>query len=188
MLKKIALSAALALTASACQPAGDEAANNAAGTDATGGTAAETNLPDANQQAAATGQPVHKVVPADQVSWGAGPPTLPAGAQAAVLHGDPSKDGMFVMRLKMPAGYAIPPHTHPKPEIVTVISGAFNVGMGNAADRGKAQRLASGSFFAFDPGLAHYAHVDEETVVQISSTGPWGIEYVNPADDPRKTQ
>ena len=186
MFRKIALAASLALIASACEQAGNEGGN------AAGAPAAETSQPQANEQTAAAGetgqQPAHKVVPADQVSWAAGPPSLPAGAQAAVLHGDPSKEGMFVMRLKMPPGYAIPPHTHPRPEIVTVISGTFNVGMGNAADRAKAQALAAGSFFAFDPGLAHYAHVAEETVVQISSTGPWGIEYVNPADDPRKKQ
>ena len=183
MLRKIALVASIALTASACEQAGNESSGSAAGANA-----AQGSEPHANGQAAASGQPAHKVIPADQVSWAAAPPSIPAGAQAAVLHGDPAKEGMFVMRLKMPSGYAIPPHTHPKPEIVTVISGTFNVGMGNAADRGKAQALRAGSFFAFDPGLAHYAHVQEETVVQISSTGPWGIEYVNPADDPRKKQ
>lgn len=155
------------------------------GGDAAGANAAQGSEPQGNGQAAASGQPTHKVVPADQVSWAAAPPSIPAGAQAAVLHGDPAKEGMFVMRLKMPSGYAIPPHTHPKPEIVTVISGAFSVGMGNVADRAKADALPAGSFFAFDPGLAHYAHVDEETVVQISSTGPWGIKYVNSADNPR---
>ena len=149
----------------------------------------ETNQAQPSQQAESDSepaqQPAHKIISADQVTWTAGPPTLPAGAQAAVLHGDPAKDGLFVLRLKLPAGYAIPPHTHPRPEIVTVVSGAFHVGMGDAADKAKAQRLAAGSFFAFDPGMAHYAHVEEETVVQISSTGPWGITYINPVDDPR---
>ena len=182
MFRKIAFAASVALMASACEQAGNEADN------AAGAPAAETNQPQGSDQATAGGQPAHNVVPADQVSWAAGPPSLPAGAQAALLHGDPSKEGLFVMRLKMPSGYAIPPHTHPRPEIVTIISGTFNVGMGNAADRAKAQALPAGSFFAFDPGLAHYAHVAEETVVQISSTGPWSIEYVNPADDPRKKQ
>jgi quercetin dioxygenase-like cupin family protein len=90
-----------------------------------------------------------------------------------------------VMRLKLPAGFRIDPHTHPKPEILTVISGAFHIGMGTIADPAKAQRLLAGGFFAFDPGLPHYAHVEVETVVQLSSTGPWTINYVNPADDPR---
>jgi hypothetical protein len=70
-----------------------------------------------------------------------------------------------------------------------VISGTFTLGMGEVADRNNAKPLPAGSFFAFAPGMAHYAFTDEETVVQINSTGPWGINYVNPKDDPRqKTQ
>jgi hypothetical protein len=67
---------------------------------------------------------------------------------------------------------------------VTIISGTFTLGMGNVADKSKAKPLPAGSFFAFEPGMAHYAFTDEETVVQINSTGPWGINYVNPKDDP----
>lgn len=131
-------------------------------------------------------KPVHAIIPADQIAWKAGPPSLDKGAQSAVLYGDPSKEGVFVMRLKLPAGFKIAPHSHPRPEIVTVISGAFHIGMGKEADPAKAHKLTPGGFFAFDPGLVHHAHVDEETVVQLSSTGPWTIDYVNPADDPRK--
>ncbi len=171
MMRKIALAVAVAMATSSCRQASNEA---------------EVNQPQTDQQADAAAQPAHTIVRADQVSWASGPPSLPTGAQAAILHGDPAKEGLFVMRLKLPAGFSIAPHTHPKPEIVTVISGAFNVGMGDVADKSGAQRLAAGSFFAFDPGMAHYAHVDEETVVQINSTGPWAITYVNPADDPRK--
>ncbi len=176
MVSKIAFAAAAALLVSACDRAADDGDANRAQADGA----------PANQAAAEpAGQPVHTIVPADQVSWSAGPPTLPAGAQAALLHGDPAKEGLFVMRLKLPGGYSIAPHTHPKPEIVTIVSGAFHVGMGEVADKSKAQRLPAGSFFAFDPGMAHYAHTEEETVVQISSTGPWGINYINAADDPR---
>ena len=130
--------------------------------------------------------PAHKIIKEGEVTWSAGPASLEAGAQSAVLYGDPAKEGVFVMRLKPPAGFKIAPHTHPRPEILTVLSGGFHIGMGKVADKTKAQRLTAGSFFAFDPGLAHYAHVEEETVVQLSSTGPWTINYVNPADDPRQ--
>lgn len=128
----------------------------------------------------------HSLMTPAQIKWGPAPSSLPPGAQAAVLYGDPGKEGMFVLRLRLPAGYKIPPHTHPKPEIVTVVSGAFHVGMGTKADPANARRLPPGSFFAFDPGMAHFAHVREATVVQLSSTGPWGITYVNKADDPRR--
>jgi quercetin dioxygenase-like cupin family protein len=131
----------------------------------------------------------HTMLGPQDVKWAKAPPSVPAGAEASVLYGDPGKDGLFVLRLKLPKGYAIPPHTHPQPEIVTVISGTFILGMGNVADKSSAKPLAAGSFFAFPPGMAHYAFTDEETVVQINSTGPWGINYVNPKDDPRqKTQ
>ncbi len=91
------------------------------------------------------------------------------------------------MRLKFPAGYKVAPHRHPVPEIVTVVSGTFHIGMGETSDASKAQPLPAGSFFAFKPKMEHFSSTNEETVIQISTTGPWGIEYVNPKDDPRQT-
>src|SRR5262245_61875713 len=90
----------------------------------------------------------HAIVGPGDIKWSPGPPSIPAGAEAAVLYGDPGKDGLFALRLKLPKGYALAPHTHPKPEVVTVISGTFRLGMGESADRSKAQPLAAGSFFA----------------------------------------
>ena len=128
----------------------------------------------------------HKLIAPQDIKWGPAPPSVPPGAQAAVLYGDPGKEDMFAFRLKMPKDYHIAPHTHPKPEIVTVISGAARLGMGTTADRGKAQVLPAGSFFALSPGSAHYFFADEDAVIQLNSTGPWGIDYVNAKDDPRK--
>src|SRR6516165_9265187 len=131
----------------------------------------------------------HKVVTPQELKWGPAPSSVPSGAQATVLYGDPSKEGMFAFRLKLPKGYHIAPHTHPKPEIVTVLSGTARLGMGTTADHDKAQGLPAGSFFALTPGSEHYFFADEDTVVQLNSTGPWAINYVNPKDDPRqKTQ
>ena len=131
----------------------------------------------------------HKVLGPDDVTWSPGPASLPKGAEVAVLYGDPSKEGLFAMRLKFPKGYQIPPHSHPKPEVVTVLSGIFRIGMGETADPGKAQALPAGGFFAFPAGMTHFAAAEEDTVVQLNSTGPWGVNYVNPKDDPRqKTQ
>lgn len=128
----------------------------------------------------------HVVLTPQAIKWGPAPASLPPGAQVAVLYGDPSKAGAFAMRIKAPKGFRIPPHSHPEPEIVTIVSGTFRLGMGEVADRSKTQALPAGSFFVFQPGMHHYAWTDEETVIQINSTGPWGIDYVNPADDPRK--
>jgi len=131
----------------------------------------------------------HKVISPEEIAWKPGPASIPPGAEAAVLYGDPTKEGLFALRLKLPSGYHIPPHTHPKPEVVTVISGTFRLGMGETADQGQAEPLPEGSFFALSPGMAHYAYADEDTVIQLNSTGPWSLTYVNPQDDPRqKTQ
>lgn len=127
----------------------------------------------------------HKLLAPSEIAWGKGPASLPPGAEAAVLYGDPTKEGLFAMRLKLPKGYRIAPHTHPKPEIVTVISGTFRLGMGPSADLGKAKPIPAGGFIALSPGTAHFAAVEEDTVVQLNSTGPWAVNYVNPADDPR---
>jgi quercetin dioxygenase-like cupin family protein len=128
----------------------------------------------------------HKMLSPAEVQWGPGPASLPPGAQAAVLFGDPTKDGLFAMRLKFPKGYRIPAHSHPKPELVTVISGTFLFGMGDTADAAKAKAMPTGSFINMPPGQTHYAGADEETIVQLNSTGPWAVTYVNPKDDPRK--
>lgn len=127
----------------------------------------------------------HDVFEANEVEFKAGPPTLPAGAQFAVLVGNPGEEGPFVMRLKFPAGYNIPPHRHPKEEHVTVLSGGFGMALGETHDRTAAAPMSPGSFMRIPTGEAHFAWTEEETVVQINAMGPFGIEYVDPRDDPR---
>lgn len=136
----------------------------------------------------AQSQHQHAMVNPGDVVWKDGPASLPKGAQMSVLYGDPAKDGMFVMRLKFPQNYKIPPHTHTAHEIVTVVSGEFNIGMGATADAGKMKTIGTGGVVAMPPGMQHYVQINQETVVQLSTQGPWGINYVNPADDPRKSQ
>ncbi|WP_042776099.1 cupin domain-containing protein [Sinorhizobium fredii] len=136
----------------------------------------------------ASAEDAHTIIVPNEVKWAPAPKILPAGAETAVLFGDPTKEGLFALRLKVPSGYAVPPHTHSANEVVTVISGTINLGMGETADRSAAKALPAGSFFALPPGMAHFAYFDEETVVQITTNGPWGIKYVNPADDPQKSQ
>src|SRR6185295_3495462 len=109
----------------------------------------------------------HTIVSADDVKWGPAPPSLPPGAQAAVLLGSPAKDGPFVLRLKFPAGFIVPPHRHSKDEYVTVIAGAFVVASGEKIDRASAKPLPPGSFVHLPAGMPHYAVVDVETIVQI---------------------
>jgi quercetin dioxygenase-like cupin family protein len=129
----------------------------------------------------------HKVVTSGDVAWGPGPPALPKGVQGVTLYGDPSKEGLFVLRLKFPAGLHVPPHSHPVPEVITVLSGTLRLGTGETADKGKTKVLPAGSFSAMSAGMKHYGYFDEETVIQLSTNGPWGVTYVNEKDDPRKT-
>jgi quercetin dioxygenase-like cupin family protein len=121
----------------------------------------------------------------DTLVWKDGPSSLPPGAKIAVLEGDPAKAGPFVFRVKFPDGYKIPPHTHPKPERVTVVSGSFHLGMGEKFDPKHAQTLPAGTFGTWPAGMKHFVWVEGETVVQFHGDGPWSINYLNPADDPR---
>lgn len=125
------------------------------------------------------------VVPSDSIEWGPGPASIEEGAEAAVLYGNPSAEELFALRLKLPDGYHIAPHNHPRPEIVTILSGTIHLGHGESADRTATEPLATGSFFAFEPGMTHYVYAEGETVIQLNSMGPWAIEYVNDDDDPR---
>ena len=79
------------------------------------------------------------------------PPVLP-GAKLAVLQGDPSKEGLFVYRLKMPAAYKIPPHVHKASENVTVLTGSFFIGIGEKFDA-KAGELPVGGFVSIAPTM-----------------------------------
>lgn len=127
----------------------------------------------------------HKTFLPKFIKWDPAPSGLPNGAEVAILFGDPRKSTMFSIRIKMPMGYAIPPHVHQQPELITVISGEFSIGLGQTADPANLEALPSGSFSSMPQGVVHYAYVNDDAVIQINGIGPWQIEYVNPKDDPR---
>jgi hypothetical protein len=110
-------------------------------------------------------------------------PQFPAGAQMAVLSGDPGKAGKFVIRLMMPASYKIAAHYHPTDEYVTVISGDFSLGMGDKLDETKSAHLTAGGFAEAPAQMNHFAWTKSGAVVQVWADGPFAT-YVNPADDP----
>ena len=125
------------------------------------------------------------IYPAAQVKWTDGPASLPAGARLAVLEGDPAKEGFFTMRLWLPDGFKVAPHWHPKVEHVTVISGTFNLGMGEKVDQAGSREMPAGTFGFWPAGMRHFAWAKGDTVIQLHGIGPWTITYVNPSDDPR---
>ena len=129
--------------------------------------------------------PDQELITPDAVKWADGPASLPAGAKVAVLEGDPARDGPFVLRVRLPDGMRILPHTHPRDERVTVLSGTLHLGAGKAFDPAAAKPLKAGSYGRTRAGVPHFGWAEGETVLQLHGTGPWAVEYVRPGDDPR---
>lgn len=125
---------------------------------------------------------------AGDVQWGPAPPSLPPGAKAAMLEGDPRAEGIFTLRLACSDGYRIPPHWHPAFEHVTVIKGGFGLGMGETFDKAKGRVLEAGGFSWMAPGMRHFGWCEGDTVLQVHGMGPWQLIYVNPVDDPRNAK
>ncbi len=127
----------------------------------------------------------HTMVTPAQLQW-KDVPSLPAGAQIAVIEGPLNEAVPFTFRLKFPANYSIPAHWHPAIEHVTVIAGTFHMGIGDKLDASKTKPLGAGSVAIMQPRTHHFARTEEATVIQVHGIGPWAINYVNPADDPRR--
>jgi len=128
--------------------------------------------------------PMGLFLPRD-IPWVAGPASLRPGAKMAVLEGDPTREGVFTMRLRLPDGFEVSPHWHTQVEHVTVLSGVLHFGMGGKFDRAATRPMPAGSFGYWPIGMRHFAWAEGETVLQLHGRGPWTITYVTPSDDPR---
>jgi hypothetical protein len=124
----------------------------------------------------------------DDLNWVNGPPSLPAGAKLAVLAGDPSKAGVFTLRLKFPANYKIPAHSHSSTENVAVLHGTIYVGSGEKLNEAVATTVSTGGFCSLPGKSPHYAFTKEETIIQVHGNGPFTVTYVNSADDPKNVE
>lgn len=130
--------------------------------------------------------PGHSMVAPADLKW-ADLPSLPPGAKISILEGPMNEAVAFTARIKMPANYRIPAHWHPAIEHVTVLSGTFYMGVGDVLDTSKAMAIQPGGFAVMQTKLPHFAFTTSEPVeIQLHGTGPWGVTYLNPADDPRK--
>lgn len=109
--------------------------------------------------------------------WNDAPPSMPQGTKIAVLEGDTKQPGMFTVRLRVPAGSVIAPHTHPRPERVTVLSGRIRVGFGSKVDA-SGTTFAAGGFYVNPPSDPHFLVIEEDAVLQLTCEGPWVLEYV----------
>ena len=135
--------------------------------------------------ALAQGHGEHTMVVPSDLKW-ADVPSLPPGAKIAVIEGPLNQAVPFTMRLKLPANYKIPAHWHPAIEHLTVLTGTFHMGMGDKFDMAKTRALTPGSIAIMQPKTHHFGWTAEEAIVQLHGVGPWGVTYVDPADDPRK--
>src|SRR5215471_8820780 len=122
---------------------------------------------------------------AAEAKWGPAPPMLPPGAQIAIVSGDPGKPAPYTVRLKFPANYDIPAHSHPTDEHVAVVSGELFMGLGDKLDRKTGMGLSVGGFGLAPAGVNHFAYTKNETTILLYGTGPVEFKYVNPSDDPR---
>jgi quercetin dioxygenase-like cupin family protein len=136
------------------------------------------------------GKKTHVMAELKDAAWTPAPPMLPSGAQIAVLAGDPSKPAPYTVRLKFPANYMIPAHSHPTDENVVVISGAVTFGMGDKLnkDASSNKTLTPGGYALMPANVNHFAFTTEETTIVLYGQGPVEFKYVNPADDPRSTK
>ena len=139
-----------------------------------------------NADASTAPASAHLLVTAPSITWGDPPPMLPPGSKIAVISGDPTKPGPFVLRLQLPSGYSVPPHWHPATEDVTVLAGTVALGMGDTVDEAAMKDLTAGGYVSLPAEMRHYVRARSAATLQIVSTGPFVINYVNPADDPSK--
>jgi quercetin dioxygenase-like cupin family protein len=133
---------------------------------------------------AAAPAPAHVMVAPAAITWGDGPAIFEKGMSFAVMSGDPSKPGLYVIRATMPAGYTIAPHWHPTDEHVTVLSGTFALGMGETFDKAALKKLPAGGYALLPAEMRHFAMAATEVTIQVHGEGPFALNYVNPADDP----
>lgn len=128
------------------------------------------------------------VTATNNLQWRPAPDGLPKGAEFALLYGDPGKVGEFVIRIRMPKGYSVPPHKHASLERLTIISGGLRYGMGQQIDPAAEKYAHAGDFIVAPAEMGHWVTTNDETVLQLDSVGPFSITYFNPKDDPRMAQ
>jgi hypothetical protein len=119
------------------------------------------------------------------LAWGPAPEGLPTGARVAVVSGDPTKAGPFTLRVDMPPEYAVRPHYHPTSEELRLIEGTLHLGHGKKWDQGAMKEVAPDQPVTIGAKEPHFMHAASRVLLEVQSTGPFGITYIDPKDDPR---
>jgi quercetin dioxygenase-like cupin family protein len=111
---------------------------------------------------------------------------FPSEARLAILVGDPAQSGPYVIRVRVPRGVRLMPHSHPEDRIYTVISGVFYIGLGDTFDESRLVAYPPGALVVLPGGQPHFhCAMSSDYISQVSATGPLGMEYIDPAHDPR---
>ncbi|HZC16417.1 MAG TPA: cupin domain-containing protein [Caulobacteraceae bacterium] len=122
---------------------------------------------------------------AEDIEWVSNP-AYPPEARLGILVGDPTKPGPYTIRVKAPAGLKFPPHHHPEDRVYTVISGVFYIGLGETFDESRLTAFAPGSVIVLPGDQRHFHWARSgEYITQVTAIGPLGLDYVDPANDPR---
>jgi pimeloyl-ACP methyl ester carboxylesterase len=111
--------------------------------------------------------------PLEESAWHAAPPGLPPGGSFAVVSGDPFSAGPFVMRVRLPPGFALPPYRRPNEEQLVVLAGAITVGAVGEAGAATTRTLSSGFYVSLPPDEIHFANTRDGAIVQIFGIGPF---------------
>jgi hypothetical protein len=129
----------------------------------------------------------HDAVAAPGLAWSEAK-SIPPGAQMIMIYGSPGKPGPYIFRVKFPAAYKLPPHRHEDARSVTVLTGNYWSAAGEAFDPSKLRKFGPKDYYTTDAGVPHYAWAETAVIIQEMGMGPVSnpIEYVNPADDPRR--
>lgn len=100
----------------------------------------------------------------------------PGKPQHVTLIGDPSKPGLYVDRIRFPAGTKVMPHFHPDPaRTVLVLSGTFYFAVGETFDESKLKAFPAGTLYSEPERTPHYAWAkDGEVILQVTAIGPTG--------------
>jgi len=134
-------------------------------------------------QAHQPGEAVFRSILPEEIDWKPFP-AFPPSARLAVLVGEPTQAGPYLIRVKVPSGVKLMPHRHPEDRIYTVMSGVFYIGLGDQFDGDKVKAYPPGSVIVLPGNTWHWAK-SGEYVTQVTAIGPLGLEYMNAKDDPR---
>ena len=123
--------------------------------------------------------PDHVVVTPAELHW----TSYYAGGEQAILFGDPSRPGPYVLRVRLPAGLHIQPHYHLDGRIVQVMSGTMYFALGASGDTTKLRAIPPGSMWTEPAHMAHYAWTGHNAVVlQVVGTGPTATRPADPSE------